>query len=1510
MPDGDGVQRGLRVIVVGSSAGGLDALTRLLGAVHAGSGWCFVIAQHLSPTDQSALVALLGRITVLRVVEAADGARLESDVAFVAPPGADIVINSTTLALVEPDDEHRPWPSIDRLLTSAANALGGDSIAVVLSGTGQDGAAGVESIQGAGGVVIVQDQTTAAFGGMPGAAFATGSVDLQLPPEKIPGALERILAAGSMDEIVPSPGSDDGAARGAGPDLDDSTLEAVIAALRSATGLDYSGYKPSTLRRQLERRLRIANRTPEDYAAGLTGDPAEAEALSRSILVGVTAFFRDPPVWDALSDHMRVLVDTSAPRTPLRLWVAGCAGGEEAYTIAILMAEALGPTHGDLSGRLKIFATDLDERALVVARRARYSEDAVSAIPPVMRERWMRPVDQDWEVIPTLRECLVIARHNVAFDPPFPRIQLMSLRNTMIYFQPHLQERVLQLCQFALVPDGLLILGKSERVPRADDLFSLVDPGHRIYRRRSTEAVTLPSNRYVPAVRVSAPASAVTAGQDHDTLLYRRLLRALVAPSLILDDHDTLIEVIGDVSPWCAVTEGRHTGDLADLLRKPFQLVVRTMLRQLRHSTTGTVVRELTGAEGPVEVRVTRVLADGVGAVVAFRVPDTSSGAPNPTISDDAAAPPVNAALESAQDALQATVEDLSSSNEELQALNEELQASTEELQATSEEAQASNEELEAANEELTTLNQELQARGAELIAANTDLENIQASLTSGLVMVDRELRVVRYSPLAVRVFSLIREDIGRPLPAVPTTIAVPTLAEDLHDTMATRASRVHELGDGTRDFLLQIQPYTGSSGEVLGALVVVIDVSDVSEARRDRERALADLETVAESVRELVWQRDGSGALTFVTRRVEDIYGLDRERVLTDPALLVAAVHPEDRDRVAVATASAKRRWQLEYRIVRPDGTIRWIDESAASSGSGGNRAAAVTGSALDVTDRHHLQIAAAQRGAVLEALLSTHTVGILVLDASDRILQISDPVAAMTGYAADTLVGTPLKVLLDPDPAAALLPKSAVRQRLEAGRILGADGTYRAVTMEMLPISLVDDADIDRAPGRVVVVHDVSRLREISADLAAREQFDQQTGLLTRTYFRSRTDELVTAGIRGLAVLWIDLDGFKEVNDRFGHRSGDTVLATVAARLQRTARRHDVIGRLGGDEFAMLITRVQDLDGIETLVHRILSAVREPIDVDGTLAYISASVGIAVHPQDGRTAEELLHNADTAMYVAKHRGRDRHAYFAHEMNNRADERAELRHELAGAVRNGNFELHYQPVLDVATRRVAHIEALLRWRRGDDVVTAETFITHAADTGQLRAIGRIVLGLLDADTTTLHRRFGDQQPCVAVNLSGTELEERDTTDWLLAWHPAGGFNRVIAEVTESVLLEPDGRATDTLAVLRRLGATISIDDFGTGYSNLELLDRLRPDIIKVDRSLIQRASTDDRGEKILRAAIQLAHALDAKVVAEGVADQLMWDQARELGAELAQGYFLAPPMPLPALIDWIAAAG
>ncbi|MBJ7291607.1 EAL domain-containing protein, partial [Williamsia sp.] len=902
-----------------------------------------------------------------------------------------------------------------------------------------------------------------------------------------------------------------------------------------------------------------------------------------------------------------------------------------------------------------------------------------------------------------------------------------------------------------------------------------------------------------------------------------------------------------------------------------------------------------------------RLIGKGSGSVLSFRrLADAPPSPPEPTdplqhSSDDELVP--SSELQAIQDALQSTIEDLSSSNEELQALNEELQASSEELQATSEEAQASNEELEATNEELTTLNSELQLRSNELIRVNADLENIQTSMTSGLVIVDREMRVTRYTPLAVRLFSLIDEDLGRPLPAVPTTIPIPGFRGDLEATIRSRDPKLRELTSDDRDLLIQTQPYVDAADEVRGAIVIVTDVGEVADERRGREAALANLNQVAESVRELVWQRTLSGELTMVTSRVEELYGLDRAAVLDDPGLLLAAVHPDDRDRLQTAMASADRRWQLEYRIVRPDGSVRWLAESAQFVPGNGVEPDHVVGSSLDVTEQYELRRLADRRSGVLDAVLRTEATGVLVLDADDRVLSANAGISALTGYTSSFLIGTPMTVLLEPDP------DGRVEREGDADvprRVVTADGVARPVTVEVQTVSLDGDHQRD-APRKIVLVRDITRMREITTELANREQYDLQTGLLTRTYLRSKTAELMVSGVNSVALLWIDLDGFKEVNDRFGHRAGDLVLATIATRLHQAAGRHDVVGRLGGDEFALLVTRSQDLHALDSLALRVLAAIREPIPLHDSMAYVSASVGIAVHPQDASTADELLHNADTAMYVAKDRGRDRHAYFAQEMNAAADDRAAMRQRLGAALSRNDFVMHYQPVVDIGTGGVALIEALVRWRRDGEVVSASEFIDYAAETGQMRALGRIVLQLVDADISALHAALGDRQPSVAVNLSVTELDERDITDWLLAWEPAGGLGKIVAEVTESVLLGPDSRALDTLGLLRRLGATISIDDFGTGYSNLELLDRLEPGIIKVDRSLLRRAQEDERGVNILDAAVQLAHALDAKVVLEGVEDEEMLAIAGEKQADLAQGYHIARPMPLPEIIDWIA---
>nr|WP_296773976.1 chemotaxis protein CheB [Rhodococcus sp. (in: high G+C Gram-positive bacteria)] len=1485
-----------RVIVVGGSAGGLDALSAMLGAAEPGLGWCFVVAQHMAPAGSSGLVSILSRVCALEVVEASDKDLLAPDTVFIAPPGRDIVLDTERIRIETPDIEQRPWPSIDRLFVSAATTFGENSIAVVLSGTGNDGASGVEAIESAGGVVVVQDLSTATFESMPSAAFATGSVDIQAPAADIPGELARFLGT-----VLPPSAS---AATTEHADIFEAVpLGDVIGVLHEEAGVDFSGYKTSTLQRQISRRLRLLGLTEIDaYVTYIRETPNEAAALARALLVTVTAFFRDKNVWDGLRGYLDAAIADS-DNDQFRVWVPGCASGEEAYTVAMLVADALGISHDDLSGRMKIFATDLDERALDHARTGRFSASEADAIPPRLRQTWTRPVTDGIEILPALREAIVFARHNVAFDPPFPNLDLVSLRNTLIYFQPRLQERVLQLCQFALVPNGLLLLGQSERVPRDDEMFVVVDNEHRLYRRRQhSRLLGLPLGRMIATVKPSRraePFDIRSRNSTADGRFYRDIVKAVAPSALILDDRSVLIEVIGDVGQWCIVSEGAHSGNVVDLLKDEYRSAVRAMLSQLRHSSPRMATRSIRTIDGVTQISVTRIesAVDGAGggstagAVVTFDSgPTVDDSVPVDTGRGDADAAQVSAELESVYEALQSTVEDLSSSNEELQALNEELQASSEELQASSEEVQASNEELEATNEELTTLNQELGVRGTELTRANVDLENIQSSLTNGLVLLDLELRVTRYTALAVRLFSLIQSDVGRELAAVPTTIPVPDLADALQTTLAGE-SRIIELESDDRDLLVQTQPYRGERNDILGAIVVVIDVSEITAERRSRERALANLEMVTESIKATVWQRTSSGDISLLTRRVEDLYGLERPRVIADPSLLVSAVHPEDRDRVASISASAEDSWEMRYRIIRPDGTIRWIDESATLMHPLDGSSPVRVGSAVDVTEQQRLSDEIRAQSTLLSTLFDSDSLGILLVDGQGRIVRASAAIADMTGFPSGSLVGRELRSLLSP------ISSDGTATENSNWLLTKADGRGVPIAVEQL-------TDGSHHDGTVMVVHDSTRLRRLSAELAAFEQFDQQTGLLTRSFFRSSAIELVESVQNNVAVLWIDLDGFKEVNDRLGHRSGDLVLGVIATRLKRAVRKNHLVGRLGGDEFAVLVNAIDDLDALDNLVHRILSSIREPVVIDDTQAFVSASIGVAVQPQDGTTAEELLHNADVAMYSAKQAGRDQHIYFTAEMDRDADARAAMRHQLAAAVRHRDFELHYQPIRHADTGEIAMIEALIRWRRDGELVTAGQFIDLAADTGQLRALGHIVLDCLIADVETLYEAIGPDHPQVAVNMSASELRERDLMDRLLSWHPAAGFEKIVIEVTEHVTLVPGDRAFEALALLRRLGATISIDDFGTGYSNLELLGQLKPGIIKIDRSLTESAAVDERGSRILDAAVGLAHALETIPVIEGVGSAELSAVAARTGAELVQGYYLGRPMPLGRIID------
>ena len=426
-----------------------------------------VVAQHLSPTHDSPLADILSRETELSVRLAVDGDGLEAGTILVAPPNVDIIVNDATISLVEPTEEPGPKPNIDAALRSLAESWGESAVAVVLSGTGRDGSDGLRAVRSAGGLTIVQQPATARFDGMPASAVSTGAADLVVAPHEIGAALARDPAQTAISA------GDDG--------IDQELVKAILLRLRAVTGIDFTEYKSSTVMRQIDRRMSLCDLDDlAEYHDVIGGDDdGEARTLSRLMQVSVTSFFRDTQVWEAVAAEIGAVVESLKPDDQLRAWVPGCATGEEAYSLAMVCATAL-RAPADLSSRLKVFATDLSSDSLDIARKASYAEGAVQTIPAEMREQWLHQVGGRWEISPALRDVVVFARHNVTSDPPFPRLDIISMRNLLIYFQPALQERVLRMCHFALAPGGLLVLGDSERVAAADPLFTIVDPATKI----------------------------------------------------------------------------------------------------------------------------------------------------------------------------------------------------------------------------------------------------------------------------------------------------------------------------------------------------------------------------------------------------------------------------------------------------------------------------------------------------------------------------------------------------------------------------------------------------------------------------------------------------------------------------------------------------------------------------------------------------------------------------------------------------------------------------------------------------------------------------------------------------------------------------------------------------------------------------------------------------------------------------------------------------------------------
>jgi two-component system, chemotaxis family, CheB/CheR fusion protein len=837
------------VVGVGASAGGLEAVSQLLELIPADTGMALCVVQHLAPNHESLLAELLSRKSHLPVSEVTDGVPVERDHAYVIPPDTDLRLDGGRLRLTARDHTQRPPLPIDAFFRSLASTLGRRAIGVVLSGAASDGTLGLAAIKAEGGITFAQDPATAKYDGMPRAAIAAGAVDFVLTPRKIAAELKRLARHPYV-----APGTPEGVP--GRPAHKDSYAE-IFRLLRQARGVDFGQYKFSTIGRRVTRRLALRRlESVDEYVALLRDDPAELEALFQDILIMVTEFFREPATYEALrTEVFPRLLEGRAPDKELRVWVPGCASGEEVYSLAIALREFL---KGEpVRPAVKIFATDVNPRAIERARSGLYGESIAGSMPAELLSRYFTKVDDGYQVRKTIRELCVFAVHDVTRDPPFSRLDLVSCRNLLIYLGPLLQKRVIPTLHYALTPGGYLVLGTAEAVGgNGDRLFETVDKKQRIYRARG-QRPALPGDVWPPpseptagiATRATRAAARARRGApfDLDRAADEAVLTLYASPAVIVDDALQIVRFRGETEPYLRHTSGVASFDLLAMAGQALGVHLGAAVGEVRRAGAPVTLRDLPWRHDERRERLDVHVAplavpDGERYyVVVFEPVAASAAAPAAGGATSAEAETIARELAATRDYLQTVIEDQEVGNEELRAANEEVQSSNEELQSINEELETAKEELQSTNEELATVNDELSGRNAELSALTDDLSNLFASVDIPLIMVGRDLHIRHLTPATHEALGIALDVLGTPLADVDLHVGVADLAQRVRGVIETLVPLATETqNDEGRWYSLRVQPYRTAGSVVEGAVIALVDIDAVKRsADQIRDTAL-----------------------------------------------------------------------------------------------------------------------------------------------------------------------------------------------------------------------------------------------------------------------------------------------------------------------------------------------------------------------------------------------------------------------------------------------------------------------------------------------------------------------------------------------------------------------------------------------------------------------------------------------------------------------------------------------
>jgi two-component system CheB/CheR fusion protein len=847
-----GRRSNLYVVGIGASAGGLEALRPFVANLPLGVNMAYVIVQHLSPAYRSMMVQLLSRETKLPVEEIKDGTVLSANTIYITPPNKDVRIKNSALWLREPSAPLGPKPSVDVFFASLAEDRGQHAIGVILSGTGSDGAHGMRAIKASGGLTVAQEPETAKYDGMPKSAIDSGCVDQTLPPDAIGPELASISR---FPRPVVNQKSEETKTQ--------DTINEIFLLVRKRTDVDFTQYKQNTVRRRLERRM-AANRieTLDAYLDFVQRQPTELDLLCKDILISVTSFFRDTKAFEDIKQTLAELLATKRPGDSIRVWVPACATGEEAYSFAMMLTDLLGDAARTY--KIQVFATDIDLDAMRHARKGTYSATTAEGLDKGYVSKYFDAMGQNYQIKKPIREMVVFARQDLIKDPPFVKVDIISCRNVLIYFNSDLQDRIFQVFHYALNPEGHLFLGKSESVGRCSDLFRPIKTTSKIFQKRMVGPRS--SNPVFGAFRLKAPENTETllpvGGASIESVVRDGFVEACMPPSVAINENLDILYYHGDVDGFVRFPQGRPNQNLGKLIADDFRIDLRALVHRARETKAVAMgsKRQLRTRDGDVLSRlVVRPLGGDAAREALFLVSCEKVEVAMDGGAVEAPAAPgseirlieLEQELTATREHLQTVVEELETSNEELQALNEEMQAANEELQSSNEELETSNEELQSTNEELTTVNEELQVRTTELGAANADLQNIQDNVGFPMLVVDKGLRITRFTPQAARLFGLLPSDTGQLITAVPSQFHIRDLRNLLVTVISSGISHEEIMEADGRIYRMGIYPYRDLREQTAGTILSFIDETELRNSQTELQLSLTNTRAAEEEARE-----------------------------------------------------------------------------------------------------------------------------------------------------------------------------------------------------------------------------------------------------------------------------------------------------------------------------------------------------------------------------------------------------------------------------------------------------------------------------------------------------------------------------------------------------------------------------------------------------------------------------------------------------------------------------------